>query len=220
MMINFRNVKAVPVAAASQPTTGSSLAAKATRAGDLVSINPQPLPPKEVSASVRALAASQDLFLAPVRTDRTGSAAVFKSIRGADSFAPQKATLDYQGPVSAALKKIKTMDQLEKAERLMEQAYLIFRDPNSNDVDRIRAKGLRNQAVVIQMSVEGLSDAQTEGLAATFVRQWNAMLAAADAAQKNKSGDPTGLEDLIEADQAFELGVQDYLSLIDWIQSE
>jgi hypothetical protein len=66
MMISSKNVTALRVAVDSQPMTKTSLAARPARPGDLVSLNPQPLPPKELPANVRGLALSQDQFVAPI----------------------------------------------------------------------------------------------------------------------------------------------------------
>ncbi len=48
MKLNSKNLTAVQIAVSPQPMTKASLAARSAGRGDLVSLNPQPLPPKEV----------------------------------------------------------------------------------------------------------------------------------------------------------------------------
>jgi hypothetical protein len=217
-----------------QPLPPKSLAAKIGRLGDSVSLNPQPLPPKAVFANVKAsvsavntkrLAAGQsDRFLtANVRSSpATPVATLLSSQWSADGFLQLKASPVFKSSILAAIKAQHTVDQLTKAETLMESAYRRMSNPNRNYVDALRAREEMGQALQIRKSVmPDLSELQQKALSAVSDKEQQGIEDAAWAtfdlnfsvsAQK-------GAEELEAARKEFQVGVQENQSLINWILS-
>lgn len=220
-----------------QPLPPKSVASQVLKLGDEVSLNPQPLPPKDVFASVKAgfgayskgtAVSESDQFLA-ASLSLTTSIATYKGVRpGTELFAKQKVSLVNQVSLADLLKVSNQVNQLNKAEKLMEDAYKTLSDPSSNQVERLRAEDQRAQALEIRKAVApGLSDSQQKALWVVSGKEQQAMEDAKWGVFDMLYGNPScdspsyqkGLQELAQANQEFHLGVQENKSLIDWITS-
>lgn len=244
MMIRLTNLTAVQTAVNPQPLPPKSLVAKIGRLGDSVSLNPQPLPPKAVAANVKAglkarvrirapqtqrrAAGQPDRFLtASAGSSLTAPAVTLRGLHGpADGFLQHEVGASASGGYAAiksskgsilagVLKTLHQVDQLTKAENLMEDAYARMSNPNRNEVETLRAHEEMAQALQIRKSVmPELSKYQQEALWSISDIEQRGILDAGD----NALGQ-TGAAYHEQGKKEFQLGVQENQSLIKWILS-
>ena len=247
MIIGSAKLTAVQTAVKIEPLASKSLAASVSRPVDWASLNPQPLPPKDVLGNVKASfgalntkgpdAASLNLFL----TVNMGSS-LAKPVtsshqrlnRGADGAVQLKVASHSTDSIVAVLKAIQAdqakataVDQLTQAEKLAEDAYNTLRNPDSNEVEKLRAQEKWAQASSLRASAsQGLSKNQRDALAEVEHTEWQALDDARFAVHESKNGDQSEgwlreyARDFAEADGEMRLGAEENQSLIKWILSK
>ncbi len=242
----MKNLTALKIALPPSPLPPQSLVIAAIgRHGDSVSLNPQPLPPKDSFAKVNAGSNAPLLFLtANIRSNPAAFAGytlaptagkfpvdtleVFH--KTADVTERKSATAD---AFLAAAKELKQVDQLEQAEKLMEDAYRRVSNPDHTDVDVLRAHEEEGEAERIRQAVvPGLSQNQQAALWSIDDTEIGAIGNAASGVDDTRYASAhqgqwgvegysqRAAEEFETAAKQSHLGAQENQQLIDWILSK
>ena len=228
-MIRSTNLTALQTAVDAPALPQTTLVAKIGRPGDSVSLNPQPLPPMEVFANVKA-AVNPSLSLS-VRSNVTlpFGQSITAPVTQTPLLVASLGGPHHRAVVPPAVKKaVDEADQLAKAENLMQDAYRKLSNPARNAVDYYRAEEEVDEAGQIRRSVlPGLSDYQQKALSSLNDTEqdgignaeWGVFDVTYGDAPPDTPSVQKGYQELEKSKQEFQLGAQENQSLINWILS-